>query len=144
MNIQAWLEATHIPGVPALGLVAIAIFMVLLSTALAVFIIVQLPHDYFSRTRRQMLQADPNPLTGAIKRIGKNLAGWLLILMGIILSLPAVPGQGILTGFMGVVLIDFPGKSRLEQKVIRIGWIHRTFNQVRARFNRAPLTISGS
>jgi hypothetical protein len=38
--------------------------------------------------------------------------------MGIILALPGVPGQGILTVLIGVMLLEFPGKRRLERAIV--------------------------
>lgn len=142
MNIPALFEALKLPDLPALALVGIGIGMFLTSTALAVFIVVRLPRDYFANPRQQMLPPESKPLLRLVLRIVKNIAGWLLIMVGIALSLPAMPGEGILTALIGLVLIDFPGKSRLEQKIIRIGWIRKTLNHVRARFNRAPLSKS--
>ena len=43
--------------------------------------------------------------------IGKNMAGVLLVVLGILLSLPGVPGQGILTILLGIMLLDFPGSA---------------------------------
>jgi hypothetical protein len=139
MNMHAWFEAVKLPDLPALALVGIGIGMFLASTALAVFIVVRLPRDYFANPRQQMLPPASRPVLRLALRIAKNLAGWLLILVGIALALPAMPGEGILTALIGLVLIDFPGKSRLEQKIIRIGWVRKVLNHVRARFNRPPL-----
>ncbi|MND01254.1 hypothetical protein D3C83_201820 [compost metagenome] len=50
-----------------------------------------------------------------------------------------MPGEGILIAMIGLVLIDFPGKSRVEQRLIRIDWIRKPLNRVRGWFRRAPL-----
>ncbi len=44
--------------------------------------------------------------------------GLFLVLLGGVLSVPGIPGQGILTALIGLVLLDFPGKRRLEQKIL--------------------------
>ena len=50
--------------------------------------------------------------------IVKNLVGGILVGLGVLLAPPGVPGPGILMMLIGVVLLDFPGKRRLEQWLI--------------------------
>lgn len=50
--------------------------------------------------------------------IARNLLGLCIIALGIFLSLPGIPGQGILTILVGVMVLDFPGKRWLEGKLI--------------------------
>jgi hypothetical protein len=128
-----------LPDLSAPVLAGVGIAMFVLSTALAIFIVVLLPRDYFANPRQKMLPPRNRPALRLALRIGKNIVGWLLILLGIALSMPGMPGEGILIALVGLVLIDFPGKSRLEQKIIRIGWVRKPLNHVRARFHRPPL-----
>ena len=46
------------------------------------------------------------------------MAGVLLVIVGVLLSLPGVPGQGLLTVLAGVILIEFPGRHRLVRAII--------------------------
>ena len=71
----------------------------------------------------------------------KNLLGLFLVLLGGVLSVPGVPGQGILTALIGLVLLDFPGKRRLEQKILSRPHLCSTVNRLRARFGREPLVL---
>jgi hypothetical protein len=66
----------------------------------------------------------------------------LLVALGIVLSLPGVPGQGLLTVLLGVMLLDFPGKSRLEQKLLSRPSIVNAINKLRARFKKPPLELN--
>ena len=34
----------------------------------------------------------------------------LLVLLGLVMALPGIPGQGLLTMIVGITMIDFPGK----------------------------------
>ena len=72
---------------------------------------------------------------------GKNVVGLVLILVGFVMALPGVPGQGILTMLIGLTLVDFPGKRRLEQRLVRRPAIRRVIDRVRARFGRPPLEL---
>lgn len=74
--------------------------------------------------------------TGAFwHRIARNLVGVLLVAVGLVLALPGVPGQGLLTIAAGLLLADFPGKRRLlgQRRVLR------AVNRVRTRAGVAPI-----
>lgn len=127
-----------ISELPPLMLAGIAIGMFILSLALAVLFVVYLPRDYFANPRRKLLPPKKRPVLRLAARIGKNVVGWMLILLGIAFSMPGMPGEGILTALIGLVLIDFPGKSRFEQRMIRVDWIRKALNRLRVRFHRTP------
>ena len=48
-------------------------------------------------------------------KIGRNLLGGLLILLGLIMLV--TPGQGILTIVLGFTIMDFPGKKRITRAI---------------------------
>ena len=74
--------------------------------------------------------------------VAKNVAGVVLVLLGLVMALPGIPGQGILTMIVGITLIDFPGKRGLERRMIGRPRILRSINRLRARFHRAPLDLT--
>ena len=76
------------------------------------------------------------------RRLAKNVAGVVLVLLGLVMALPGIPGQGILTMIVGITLIDFPGKRGLERRMIGRPRILRSINRLRARFHRAPLDLT--
>src|SRR5215208_3233496 len=104
-------------------------------------ILVKLPKDHF-RSDKSKRVTGSNATIRVLKVIGKNVAGWLLIALGIVLSLPGVPGQGLLTVLLGVMLVDFPGKDRLEQKLLSRPSIQKAINGLRARFDKPPLELN--
>jgi hypothetical protein len=71
----------------------------------------------------------------------KNLLGAFLVLLGVLMSLPGVPGQGVLTILLGVMLLDFPGKRKLELKLVSRPKVLRTINRIRHRFDKSPLLL---
>jgi hypothetical protein len=77
----------------------------------------------------------------ALALVGKNLAGVVLVLLGLIMALPGVPGQGLLTALIGLTLLSFPGKRRVERRFVRIPALLRAINRLRARFARPPLEL---
>jgi len=106
------------------------------------FILVKLPADHFSKSRKTKFWAGPRPAIHAAKVIGKNIGGLLLVALGIVLSLPGVPGQGLLTVLLGIMLLDFPGRHRLEQKLLSKPSIVNTLNRLRERFDKPPLQLN--
>jgi hypothetical protein len=73
--------------------------------------------------------------------IGKNILGVLLVAVGIVMSLPGVPGQGLLTVLLGIMLLDFPGKRSVEQKLLKRPAIQNAITRLRKRFDKPPLEL---
>jgi hypothetical protein len=113
----------------------------LVNLAIVSVILVKLPADHFSKDRKTKFWSGPRPWLHAAKVIGKNIAGVLLVALGVVLSLPGVPGQGLLTVLLGVMLLDFPGRDRLEQKLLSKPSIVNTINRLRGRFGKPPLEL---
>ena len=125
-------------------LLGVAIFLVSFFANLGIvtWILVKLPADHFSKSRKTKFWSGPRPWLHAAKVIGKNIAGVLLVALGIVLSLPGVPGQGLLTVLLGIMLLDFPGRHRLEQKLLSRPSIVNAINKLRGRFEKPPLQLN--
>jgi hypothetical protein len=116
--------------------VGISIVLAIGSIALVAAVVVNWPADHFKRHDRA-----GQPARHVLAVIGRNLAGVVLIVLGLVMALPGIPGQGILTMIVGLTLIDFPGKRGLERRLIGRPHILRAINRLRARFERAPLEM---
>src|SRR5215207_9562957 len=125
-------------------LIGAAIFIgsFLLNLGIVSVILVKLPADYFSKNRKTKFWSGPRPALHAAKVIGKNIGGILLVALGVVLSLPGIPGQGLLTILLGIMLLDFPGRDRLEQKLLSKPSIVNTINSLRERFEKPPLKLN--
>jgi hypothetical protein len=126
------------------GLAGIALFVVsvILFNAVLMILVIALPVDYFCRGReKRNPQAGGRTLLSWCAVVGKNAVGGLLIPAGIILMLPGVPGPGLLLLVIGVSLLDFPGKRRLQYKLLSKPRVHRSINAIRLRFGRPPLIL---
>jgi len=110
-----------------------------ISLAAFVILVVALPSSYFCADRQ--LWIDGHPLLRWLLVIGKNLLGLAIIALGILLSLPGIPGQGLLTIAVGAVLLDFPGKQRFVTGVIGRPAVLTRINYLRRMFSRAPLVV---
>jgi len=108
--------------------------------ALAI-VMVKIPANYFS----SHYVHDFLPGSSWIVRWGavilKNIFGVFLILLGIVLSLPGVPGQGILTILLGLIMLDIPGKRPLEARIIKRPAVLSAINNLRARYSKPPLLM---
>jgi hypothetical protein len=113
----------------------------LVSLGIVSLILVKIPADYFKKNHKTKFWSGPNPPVHAAKVIGKNILGFLLVVLGIVLSIPGVPGQGLLTILLGIMLLDFPGKSTLERKLLSRPEIVKTINRLRDRFHKQPLEL---
>jgi hypothetical protein len=121
--------------------IAISIALGLLSSALAVAIVVRWPSDQFKGEAAAPFWAHRHPVIRVVGLVGKNIAGYATVALGIVLALPGVPGQGLLLILIGLTLLNFPGKRRLERRLIRRPSILRGINRVRAKLHHPPLEI---
>lgn len=112
-----------------------------ISFAAIVIVMVKIPQNYFSSHYQQdFLPGRPWIVRwGAV--ILKNLLGVFLILLGLALSLPGVPGQGIITILLGLIMLDIPGKRPLEARIIKRPRVLLAINKLRARFGKPPLVV---
>ncbi len=112
-----------------------------LSFAAIVVVMVKIPANYFSSHYNQDFLPNTHWTVkwGAV--ILKNLLGVFLIALGVVLSLPGVPGQGLLTILLGLIMLDIPGKRPLEARIIQRPTIQNAINNLRARFKKPPLIL---
>lgn len=102
--------------------------------------VVRIPPDYFrSRRRRREPWDDQPPLLRLCLVVLKNLLGVVLLLMGI--AMLVLPGQGVMTMLVGLLLVDFPGKFRVERWLVTRGPILRSINWLRRRRGKSPLEL---
>lgn len=135
-----WIE-TH--G-DVLSLVMAGSFLILLGTlALIPFMIAGLPDSYFEDSRRRPLEhLLHRPTLRITLLLLKNALGLILLLAG--LAMLVIPGQGLLTLFVAMILIDFRGKFALKCKLIRLPRLRRLMNRFRIRHGKAPFIIPDS
>nr|ALS89181.1 uncharacterized protein family (UPF0104) [uncultured bacterium] len=124
----------------AIGAGLFVISLVISFAAIGLVMVKVPPHYFSSRHDRDFLPDSPWLVRWGAT-IAKNIAGVLLILLGIILSLPGVPGQGILTILLGLIFLDIPGKRPLEARIIKRPAVLSAINKLRARYDKPPLEL---
>ena len=119
-----------------LSLVTFAVSLLVVS-----FIMVRIPPDYFHKDHPRELWADRHPAVRFLGVFAKNVLGVVLVALGIVMSIPGVPGQGILTILLGIMLLDFPGKRELELKLVSRPRVLKTINRLREKFGKPSLIL---
>ena len=104
------------------------------SALLIPWLVARLPADYFSRDEHPTAWADAHPLLRVVLLVAKNLAGLVLVVLGVLMLV--LPGQGILTIVAGVALIDFPGRHRVVQWLVAREPVMKALNWIRRRANQ--------
>jgi hypothetical protein len=111
------------------------------STVVVAWLVIRLPATYFCDAYPRDVWGDRHPVLRWTGLLLKNLLGILLVVLGGIMSLPVVPGPGILIFVLGVMLLNFPGKRRLEQWLVRRATVLRAMNRLRQRYGKPPLVV---
>ena len=107
------------------------------------WLVARIPTDYFMATASEQNEfRQQHPTASLLWRILKNVIGVVLLLAGVAMLI--LPGQGLLTILLGVMLVDFPGKRRLELLIIRRPSIRRVVGWIRRRSGRDELQIPDS
>jgi hypothetical protein len=139
-----WLKEHVVSRLTGAGLLyGLVIFIAtfVITSAIVALIIVKLPDDYFHPSNEREFWVERHPVLRWAGLVLKNIAGVLLVLIGIVMSLPGVPGPGVMTILLGIMLLDFPGKRALELKLVRRQQVRRALDRVRKRFNQPPLLL---
>ncbi|HJZ55317.1 MAG TPA: hypothetical protein VKE74_10180, partial [Gemmataceae bacterium] len=116
--------------------VAFAVVSAVVSLGVVGYVLARLPADYFVNPAARARQVKRHPVAHVLLAVGRNLLGYSLVALGVVLSLPGVPGQGVLTILMGVMLIDLPGKHRVERWLVTRRSVLAGVNTLRAKFGR--------
>ena len=104
------------------------------------FILVRLPTDFFDTRVPRRWMENHHPLLRLLGHLLKNVVGAIFLFAGFLMLF--LPGQGILTMLIGVTMLDFPGKRRMEAKMIGQPAVLSTINNMRQKFGKPPLTIA--
>lgn len=115
-----------------------SVLMFVISLAAMPYIVARIPVDYFTHHgRHRMSQSSRHPIIELVLVILKNLLGAILLLAGIIMLF--TPGQGLLSILFGLMIMNYPGKYRLECWIIRKPLIFGAVNAMREKQGEPPL-----
>ena len=119
-----------------LGVVSSIIFLISLLSIR--WLVCMIPSDYFIKKEQSKFKSN-YPVAWIISSIIKNIFGYVLIFGGILMLV--LPGQGLITIFVGLMLSNYPGKYKIEKKIIAIPRIFKTINWLRKKSDEPPLNL---
>ena len=120
----------------SLGTLSFIIFIFSLLTIK--WLVALIPSDYFIKKNNSEFRSN-YPIFWLVSIIIKNLVGYILIFGGILMLV--LPGQGLFTIFVGLMLSNYPGKFYIERKFIAIPSVLRAINWLRKKSNTRSLKI---
>jgi hypothetical protein len=108
------------------------------SIALVRWLILRLPVDYLNSDRQtERSLRSRHPAADVILLVVRNLAGLLLIIIGVVMLL--TPGQGVMCILFGLGLLDFPGKQAFVRRLLGRRRVLDLINSIRDKGGRPPL-----
>jgi hypothetical protein len=113
----------------------------ILGGAVVAFLLVKMRADYFCEHCVRGFWVDRHPVLRWSGRVLKNVAGAVLVVLGGVLALPGVPGPGVLTILIGITLLDFPGKRRMERWLVGRPAVLGAINRLRRRYGKPPVVL---
>ncbi len=114
--------------------------MFVVSIATIPLILARIPVDYFTiagHQRQRLQHKQRHPILRLFLACIKNTLGALLLTVGIIMLF--TPGQGLLSILFGLMIMNYPGKYRLECSIIRKPIIFNAINVMREKQDHPPL-----
>ena len=115
-----------------MGIISFVVFIA--SLLLTPLLLGKIPQDYFIHTNQHKVEI--KHLGHLIVVVIRTLIGFVLLIAGIIMLV--TPGQGIISILLGLFLMEFPGKRKLELKLINHEPTFKTLNWLRSKVNKSP------
>ncbi len=123
------------------SLTACSVIMAIGSLFMMPYVLCKLAPNYFeSEKPHLMTRIKASPLNKCCYLVLKNLLGCVLIFAGVLMIF--LPGQGLLTILIGMVLTDFPGKFELERRIVSNPNVLSAINWMRAKRGHPEIIIS--
>lgn len=117
---------------------SVAAFFV--SLAVVYGFLVLIPANYFLSDKPHPARwVSLHPVLKWTLRVGKNVLGIVLLVAGFLMLF--LPGQGLLTILVAVMLLNFPGKYRLERRIVAYPGVKRSIDWLRGTAGRPPLIV---
>jgi len=116
-------------------------FVFFIGTLIAIpFILVQLPADYFDIRVARPWMENRHPVLRVVGHIVKNAVGAVFVFAGFLMLF--LPGQGVLTMLIGISMLDFPGKRKIEAKIIGQPTVLSVINHMRKTRGKPPIVLA--
>lgn len=104
------------------------------------YVLVRLPADYFDIRIPRSWMENHHPILRLVGHLVKNAIGAIFLFAGFLMLF--LPGQGLLTMLIGISMLDFPGKRKIEAKIIGQQTVLGVINGMREKFGKPPLVLA--
>ena len=133
--IASWLSSNG-PLLTALGILSVLLLAVTLFATPR--LLSRLPADYFRCASEGPDEAEPSRREPRqyLSLIARNVAGSLLIVLGLVMMV--TPGPGLVALLLGLTLCRFPGKRALLLRLAARPGVFASLNWIRLRRGVAP------
>ena len=121
-----------------LRLSSISLFIFLFSLISMRWLAGLIPSDYFIKKDVSKFKIN-NPLLWYLVLLIKNILGYSLIIAGLMMLV--LPGQGLFTIIIGLMLSNYPGKYYIEKRFVEIPAVFKSINWLRAKSNKPPIIL---
>jgi len=122
------------------GLGVTSVVMFVGSLVLIPILVIRMRADYFVADRDERAAfAGRHPVLRWSLLVLKNALG--VVLLGLGAAMLVGPGQGVLTILLSISLLNFPGKRRLEIRLLRLPGLLPAINRLRHRAGRGPVRL---
>lgn len=128
-----WLDAQK-EYFAVLGVVSAVMFVG--SALLVPWVVLRIPTDALNRPNPLDALGQRHPVLRVLVFLGRNLIGIPLLLAGVVMLV--TPGQGILTILLALIVMEVPGKWKLEHQLLGRPGVLRVLNWIRRKGHRAP------
>jgi hypothetical protein len=125
------------------GIAALSILVILVYGVVMFLAVSRVSSDYFvSREPSASTWRGRHPVVRFLGRAAKNVIGVGLFVVGV--AMLVLPGQGLLTIVVALMLLDFPGKRRLTTRLLRERHVRSAIDWIRAKAKQPPLVFPES
>lgn len=121
----------------AVWLGVLSLFTFILSLILLPYLIRRIPSDYFLTLSEEQPLVKGYDVKSVLFVLFRNIFGLLLLLSGI--AMLFLPGQGLITIFVSLLLLNFPGKRWLITYLTGLKSVQVTINWIRKKANKTPI-----
>lgn len=121
----------------ATWLAVLSFITFILSLILLPYLIRKIPSDYFLQLSDEQPKFRGYNVKVVFIFLVRNIFGSLLLLCGI--AMLFLPGQGLITIFVSLLLLTFPGKKRLITYLTSLKTVRFTVNWIRKKAHKKPI-----
>jgi len=122
---------------PLLGWLALLSLVTFIASLLLIPLLVsRMPVDVFVHMRKHDTSKNKLSLKFLLLYLARNILALVLLAAGFIMLF--IPGQGLLTILLGLLLLSFPGKRRLILIIVRQEKIQKSLNWLRIKQKKEP------